>query len=141
MALLAAVFMFTITIAAVVIVIISDNKKKQIETKNKSSELLQEETRVYDGIPIAKCHLCGGRGVVVHKIKGKDIFFNARCRDCGRTLFKDDGGPDLGYVLTEWNNWNESTDASSYRYDYTDDGGKGKNGWNPKMHKPITLRY
>lgn len=139
MALFAAVFMFTITIAAVVIVIISDNKKKQIETKHKSLELLQEETRVYDGIPIVKCNLCGGRGVIVHKIKGKDIFFNARCRDCGRTLCNSDGGPDLGFVMNEWNNWNNNQDdVRPYCYDYTDDSGKGRNGW--KMSPPVKLR-
>ena len=141
MALFAAVVMFLAVLAVVVIVIISDNKK-ELAKANGQSKITQEINRVYDGIPIAKCYLCGGRGVIVAKTNNKDILFNARCRDCNRTLFKDDGGPDLGYVLTEWNKWNEDmTDiTSSYRYDYANSNGKGRNGWNPEMHKPIKLR-
>jgi len=132
MALFAAVVMFLAVVGAVVFVIVSDNKKeiamKQMsDSKGKKSIDGNNGTFVYDGIPIAKCNLCGGRGVIVSKLNSKDILFNARCRDCGRTLFKDDGGPDLGFVMNEWNSWNQTGDRNSYRYDYTDDNGKGRN--------------
>lgn len=148
MALFAAMVMFLAVVGAVVFVIVSDNKKeiamKQMTDYKGKKSIDDNSTRVYDGIPIAKCHLCGGRGVVVHKIKSKDIFFNARCRDCGRTLFKDDGGPDLGYVLTEWNNWNTiKDDVRPYCYDFTDDKGKGRNSFNDfksKLNPPVKLR-
>lgn len=123
-------------VVGMVMIVLSENKRKMIEAKQNS--LLLDETRVYDGIPITKCHLCGGRGVVINKIKGKDIFFNIRCRDCGRTLFKDDGGPDLGFVMNEWNNWNQTGDRNSYKYDYADDNGKGRNGFN--LNRPVKLR-
>lgn len=125
-------------IVGIVIMILSENKRRIIEAKQ--NPLLLDETRVYDGIPITKCRLCGGRGVVIHKIKGKDILFNIRCRDCSRTLFKDDGWSDLGYVMNEWNNWNDTKDdVRSYCYDYIDNSGKGKNGW--KMSPPQITRY
>jgi len=132
MALFAAVVMFLTVVGAVVFVIVSDNKKeiamKQMSgSKGKKSIDSGNSTRVYDGIPIAKCNLCGGRGVIVSKFDSKDILFNARCRDCGRTLFKDDGGPDLGFVMNEWNSWNQTGDRNSYKYDYTNDNGKGRN--------------
>ena len=123
-------------IVGIIIVILSENKRRMVEAKQ--NPLLLDETRVYDGVPITKCHLCGGRGVIVHKIKDKDIFFNARCRDCGRTLFKDNGGPDLGFVMNEWNNWNQTGDRNSYKYDYSDDNGKGINEW--KMGPPQIMR-
>ena len=111
-------------VVGMVVIVLSENKRKMIEAKQ--NPLLLDETRVYDGIPITKCRLCGGRGVVINKIKGKDIFFNVRCRDCGRTLFKDDGGPDLGYIMTEWNNWNNNKDdVTPCCYDFTDVAGKG----------------
>jgi len=124
-------------IVGMVIVTVSENKRRMMESKQ--NQPLLEQTRVYDGIPITKCRLCGGRGVIVHKIKDKDIFFNIRCRDCSRVLFKDDGGPDLGYVMTEWNNWNSiEDDVRPYYYDYTDNSGKDKNGW--KMSPPQITR-
>ena len=134
MALFAAVVMFLAVLGAVVFVIVSDNKKeiamKQMSSsKGKKAIESDNITRVYDGVPIVKCNLCGGRGVIVSKSNSKDILFNARCRDCGRTLFKDDGGPDLGFVMNEWNNWNQTGDRNSYRYDYTDDNGKGRNSF------------
>jgi len=131
MALFAAMIMFLAVIGAVVFVIVSDNKKeiamKQIGySKGKKSIENDNLTRVYDGIPIVKCNLCGGRGVIVSKSNGKDILFNARCRDCGRTLCNSDGGPDLGFVMNEWNDWNQTGDRNSYKYDYSDNNGKGK---------------
>ena len=132
MALFAAMVMFLAILGAVVFVIVSDNKKeiamKQMSgSKGKKAIESDNVTRVYDGVPIVKCNLCGGRGVIVGKSNSKDILFNARCRDCGRILFKDDGGPDLGFVMNEWNNWNQTGDRNSYKYDYTDDNGKGRN--------------
>lgn len=144
MALFAAVVMFLAVIGAVVFVIVSDNKKeiamKQMSgSKGKKTIESNNITRVYDGVPIAKCNLCGGRGVIVGKSNNKDILFNARCRDCGRTLFKDDGGPDLGFVMNEWNNWNDTKDdVRPYCYDYTDGNGKGGNS--PYSISPVKLR-
>lgn len=132
MALFAATVMFLAVVGAVVFVIVSDNKKeiamKQMsDSKGKKAIDSCNSTRVYDGIPIAKCNLCGGRGVIVSKLFNQDILFNARCRDCGRTLCNSDGGPDLGFVMNEWNSWNQTNDRNSYKYDYTDDNGKGRN--------------
>ena len=143
MALFAAMVMFLAILGAVVFVIVSDNKKeiamKQMSSsKGKKAIESDNVTRVYDGVPIVKCNLCGGRGVIVGKSNGKDILFNARCRDCGRTLCNSDGGPDLGFVMNEWNNWNQTGDRNSYRYDYTDDNGKGRNGF--KVQPPVKLR-
>lgn len=143
MALFAATVMFLAVVGAVVFVIVSDNKKeiamKQMNnSKDKKAIDSGNINRVYDGIPISKCNLCGGRGVIVSKSNNKDILFNARCRDCGRTLFKDDGSPDLGFVMNEWNNWNQTGDRNSYKYDYTDDNGKGRNGF--KINQPVKLR-
>ena len=143
MTLFAAMVMFLAVLGAVVFVIVSDNKKeiamKQMSgSKDNKSIDSNNSTFVYDGIPIAKCNLCGGRGVIVSKLNSKDILFNARCRDCGRTLFNDDGGPDLGFVMNEWNNWNQTNDRNSYKYDYTDNNGKGRNGF--KSNPPVKLR-
>ena len=143
MALFAAVVMFLAVIGAVVFVIVSDNKKeiamKQMSgSKGKKAIESDNITRVYDGVPIVKCNLCGGRGVIVGKSNGKDILFNARCRDCGRTLCNSDGGPDLGFIMNEWNNWNQTGNRNSYRYDYTDDNGKGRNCF--KTQPPVKLR-
>ena len=143
MALFAAMVMFLAVLGAVVFVIVSDNKKeiamKQMSnSKGKKAIDSDNITRVYDGIPISKCNLCGGRGVIVSKSNNKDILFNARCRDCGRTLCNNDGGPDLGFIMNEWNNWNQTNDRNSYKYDYTDDNGKCRNGF--KLNSPVKLR-
>ena len=124
MALFAAMIMFLAVIAAVVIVIISDNKKELAKANGQSkSNIPQEINRVYDGIPIAKCYLCGGKAVILGKVKTKDILFNARCKDCERILFDDEGCPDLGYVLNEWNKWNTQ---SGNRDHYMHNSSKGK---------------
>lgn len=143
MALFAAMVMFLAVVGAVVFVIVSDNKKeiamKQMsDSKGKKAIDNVNITRVYDGIPIAKCNLCGGRGIIIAKLTNKDILFNVRCRDCGRTLCNSDGGPDLGFVMNEWNNWNQTGDRNSYKYDYVDDNGKGRNGFN--LNPPVKLR-
>ena len=144
MALFAATVMFLAVVGAVVFVIVSDNKKEiAMKQMNNSKEKKAIDSGcVYDGIPIAKCNLCGGRGIIIAKLTNKDILFNARCRDCGRTLFKDNGSPnfspDLGFVMNEWNNWNQTGDRNSYKYDYADDNGKGRNGFN--LNSPVKLR-
>lgn len=142
MALFAAMVMFLAVVGAVVFVIVSDNKKeiamKQMSGSKGKKAIDNNINRVYDGIPISKCNLCGGRGVIVSKSNGKDILFNARCRDCGRTLCNNDGGPDLGFIMNEWNNWNQTGDRNSYKYDYTDDNGKGRNSFN--LNPPVKLR-
>ena len=109
MTLFAAVFMFTVMMAATVIIIISDNKTKRGDksfkkisiTKGKKLECNDGHSNVYDGVPLYRCKRCGAHAVIVSLTNAKqEITFYARCKECGQGTAIS---PDLGFVINNWN--------------------------------------
>ena len=112
---LAIALVIIVIVVAMVVLVILDNKKRISE----SVETKQENIcHVYDNAPLVRCSICGGQPVITekvnHTLKGYDFKFNVRCKDCGLTLFEDEGGPDLGYVLNSWNQFQQSDKENKY---------------------------